>query len=271
MKKIFAIFITTILVLSSLVGCSSTKVSEEKTTLKLGVTGAEHEVWDYVKKRLSEENIELEIVSFSDYILPNTALAEGEIDVNAFQTVAYFENFKKDHKLDIIPVGNTVLAPMGIYSNKIKSLDEVKDGDSVAIPNDASNGGRALILLETAGLIKLKDGVGLLPTVKDVVENPKNLEIIETVATQIPRSLDDISFAAINNGVAVESGLTPTEDSIFIEDVSSDKAKPYINIIAARAEDKDNEDIKKLVEIYHEQGTVDIINKIYKGNMVPAF
>lgn len=272
-KKIFITFIALIVILSSFVGCSNTKTDStiEKTTIKLGVTSAEHEVWDYVKQKLAHENIELEIVAFSDYVRPNLALAEGEIDANAFQTIAYFDKFKSDHKLDIVSIGNTVLAPMGIYSNKIETIDEVKNGDKVALPNDATNGGRALILLQSAGLIKLKDGVGLLPTIKDVVKNPKNLELIELVATQIPRSLDDVSIAVINNGVAVEAGLTPTQDSIFIEDVSSENAKPYINIIAVKSEDKDNKALIKLADIYHQEETKEVINRVYKGNVIPAF
>ena len=174
--------------ITSLAGCSKAKTtaasenSNKKQVIKLGVTGDDHRVWDNIKTRLAKENIELQIVTFSDYVRPNQALADGEIDANSFQTVAYFEQFKKDRKLDLTSIGNTVLAPMGIYSSNIKDLKELKNKDKIAIPNDATNGGRALLLLQDAGLIKLKEGSGITPTVKDVVDNPKSLEIIPLVA-----------------------------------------------------------------------------------------
>ncbi|MCR1899846.1 MetQ/NlpA family ABC transporter substrate-binding protein [Irregularibacter muris] len=271
MKKLLILAIVAILIIAPLAGCSATTGNREKINIKLGVNGAEHQVWDYVQKKLAEENIELEIISFSDYVRPNLALAEGEIDANAFQTIAYFDQFKADHNLDLVSIGNTILAPMAIYSEKLKSLDEVKEGDKVALPNDATNGGRGLILLQSAGLITLKEGVGLIPTIKDVVENPKNLELIELAATQIPRSLADVDIAIINNGVAIEADFSPTEDSIFIEDASSEDAKPYINIIAVKSKDKDKEALKRLVEIYQEEATKEVIDEVYKGNVVPAF
>jgi D-methionine transport system substrate-binding protein len=231
-KKLTALVLTLAVGASALVGCGAKSteasgVSDKKQVIKLGVTGDEHKVWDNVKERLAKENIDLQIISFSDYVRPNQALNDGELDANAFQTVAYFEQFKKDHKLDLVSIGNTVLAPMGVYSKKIKGLKELKDGDKIAIPNDASNGGRALLLLQDAGLIKLKDGVGITPTVKDVAENPKKLEIIPLVATQIPRSIEDVAAAAINNGVATEAGYAPLKDSIYIEDTKKESSKNY--------------------------------------------
>ncbi len=263
--------------ITSLAGCSKAKTtaasenSNKKQVIKLGVTGDDHRVWDNIKTRLAKENIELQIVTFSDYVRPNQALADGEIDANSFQTVAYFEQFKKDRKLDLTSIGNTVLAPMGIYSSNIKDLKELKNKDKIAIPNDATNGGRALLLLQDAGLIKLKEGSGITPTVKDVVDNPKSLEIIPLVATQIPRSIKDVAAAAINNGVATEAGYSPLKDSIYIEDTKKEGAKNYFNIIAVRTKDKDSKLLKRLVEIYQTDETKKLIDETTKGSSIPVF
>ncbi|ERI93617.1 putative D-methionine-binding lipoprotein MetQ [Clostridiales bacterium oral taxon 876 str. F0540] len=263
--------------ITSLAGCGKAKTtaasenSNKKQVIKLGVTGDDHRVWDNIKTRLAKENIELQIVSFSDYVRPNQALADGEIDANSFQTVAYFEQFKKDRKLDLTSIGNTVLAPMGIYSSNIKDLKELKNKDKIAIPNDATNGGRALLLLQDAGLIKLKEGSGITPTVKDVVDNPKSLEIIPLVATQIPRSIKDVAAAAINNGVATEAGYSPLKDSIYIEDTKKEGAKNYFNIIAVRTKDKDSKLLKRLVEVYQTDETKKLIDETTKGSSIPVF
>lgn len=276
-KRLISLVLGITIGAAALVGCgqsntaSTSNDSKEKQVIKLGVTGDDHEVWDNIKERLAKENIELEIVSFSDYIRPNMALNDGEIDANAFQTVAFFEQFKKDHDLDLTSIGNTILAPMGIYSHNIKDLKELKEGDKIAVPNDPSNGGRSLLLLQEAGLIKLKDGSGITPTVKDIVENPKNLEIVELVATQIPRSIQDVAAAAINNGVAVNAGYAPLTDSIYIEDTTKESVKNYFNIIAVKTENKNNELLKKLVEVYQTEETKKVIEETTKGSSIPAF
>lgn len=273
-KRLIALILGVILSAVALVGCGQSKSSSnnsEKQVIKLGVTGDDHRVWDNIKERLAKENIDLKIVSFSDYIRPNQALNDGEIDANAFQTVAYFETFKKDHNLDLTSIGYTVLAPMGIYSKNIKNLSELQTGSKIAIPNDASNGGRALLLLQEAGLIKLKDGSGILPTVKDIVENPKKLEIISLVATQIPRSIQDVTVACINNGVAVDAGYSPLKDSIYIEDIKKESVKSYFNIIAVRTKDKDSKLLKRLVEVYQTEETKKVIQETTKGSSIPVF
>ncbi len=276
-KKLIPLILGVVLSAAALVGCGQSKTtststdSNKKQVIKLGVTGDDFRIWDNIKERLAKEDIVLEIISFSDYIRPNQALNDGEIDANAFQTVAYFEQFKKDRKLDLTSIANTVLAPMGIYSSKIKDLNELQDGAKIAIPNDATNSGRALLLLQDAGLIKLKDGSGITPTVKDVVENPKKLEIIALVATQIPRSIQDVAVAAINNGVAVEAGYSPLKDSIYIEDTKKDSAKNYFNIIAVRTKDKDSKLLKRLVEVYQTDETKKLIEETTKGSSIPVF
>lgn len=270
MKKIVALLLTLIISVGSLVGCSS-KSSEDTKTIKLGVTGEEHEIWDLVKEKLAKEDINLEIISFSDYIKPNIALDEGEIDINAFQHQAYLDNFNKERNLKLLSIGSTVFAPMAVYPGKVKSLEKLNQGSKIAIPNDATNLGRALILLQSAGLIKLKDDVGLLPTLKDIVDNPKNLEIIELTATQIPRSLQDVDVAVINSGVAVNAKLSPTKDALFIEDSNLETSKPYINLVATKEENRDNEVYKKVVKAYQSEDVKKAINKLYKGESIPAF
>ena len=285
MKKVLSLLITGILSVG-LIGCGSsaansndTAVSDKKeeaasgevTTLKVGVNGTDFRLWDSLNERLKDKNIKLEPVSFADYIKPNQALADKEIDLNAFQTEVYFEQFKKDHNLDLTSIGYTFIAPMGIYSNKIKSLDEVQDGATVAIPNDATNGGRALNLLESAGLIKLDGKDKVTPNEKNIVENSKNLKFVSMESVQIPRSLDDVDFAAINTGAATDAGLNPKTDSIYLEDANGENAKQYYNIIAVRTEDKDKEVFKTLMEAYHQEETKKVLDEIYQGGAVPVF
>lgn len=285
MKKVLSILIAGILSVG-MIGCGSSAAnsndaagsdkkeeaaSGEVTTLKVGVNGTDFRLWDSLNERLKDKNIKLEPVSFADYIKPNQALADKEIDLNAFQTEVYFEQFKKDHNLDLTSIGYTFIAPMGIYSNKIKSLDEVKDGATVAIPNDATNGGRALNLLESAGLIKLDGKDKVTPNEKNIVENSKNLKFVSMESVQIPRSLDDVDFAAINTGAATDAGLNPKTDSIYLEDANGENAKQYYNIIAVRTEDKDKEVFKTLMEVYHQEETKKVLDEIYKGGAIPVF
>ncbi|MCB2298771.1 MetQ/NlpA family ABC transporter substrate-binding protein [Clostridium tagluense] len=278
-KKISVLTVVALITITALVGCGISKgvsttpsnTPTKKQVIKLGVTGDEHVLWDKIKVKLAKENIDLQLVNFSDYIRPNQALSDGEIDANAFQTIGYFNKFKADHKLDLTSIGNTVLAPMGMYSKKVVDIKTLKDGAKIAIPNDASNGGRALILIQEAGLIKLRDGVGITPTVKDIIENKKNLKIIELVATQIPRSIQDVDIAAINNGVAVDAGYSPLKDSIYTEDVKKESVKNYFNIIAVKTKDKDNATLKKLVKAYQTDETKKVIQELYKGATLPAF
>lgn len=271
-RKIAALVVGITLTMSILSGCtSSSGTGSKKEVIKLGITGEDHKVWDQLKDDLAKKNIELKIVSFSDYVRPNMALNDGDIDANSFQTIAYFDKFKKDHNLDITSLGNTVLAPMGIYSSSIKEIKKLKSGAKIAIPNDATNGGRALMLLQDAGIIKLKDGAGLLPTVKDITENKKNVKIVELVATQIPRSIKDVDAAVINSGVAVDAGYNPVKDSIYLESTQNPRIKNYYNIIAVRTKDKDKTALKELIKVYQSEKTKKALKDIYKGAEVPAF
>lgn len=212
--------------------------------MKLGVIGADTDVWDDVKDRLKDEGINLEYVQFSDYNQPNAALADGSIDLNSFQHQFFLDNYNKEFGTDLVSIGNTVNAPLGIYSDKVTDVNDLAEGAKVAIPNDVTNGGRALLLLQSAGLIKVDEAAGQTPTVADITENRLNLEISELDAAQTARALSDVDVSVINSGMAVDAGFVPTEDAIFLEPVD-ETARPYVNIIAARKEDEDNEVYQK--------------------------
>lgn len=272
--KILKIVIFLVLSTVGFLGCgnsSDDSSTTEKKVVKLGINGDENVIWENVRDQLAKENIELKFINFADYIRPNLALQDKEIDINAFQTEIYFDNFKKEHKLSIVNLGYTVLAPMGIYSKKLTDLSQLKDGAVVAIPNDSSNGGRALLLLQDAGLVSVNKDAGAFPRVKDIIENPKNIKIVELVATQIPRSIEDVDVAAINNGVAVQAGYSPLVDSIFIEDFKNERLKPYFNIIASRDDNQNKPEVKRVLEVYQTAENKKIIDDYYKGSSIAVF
>lgn len=237
-------------------------------TLKIGATAIPHaEILEHVKPLLAQQGVNLEIKVFTDYVLPNKQVAEKQLDANFFQHVPYLEQQNKDLGLKLVKVAGIHIEPFGIYSSKVKKLDELKYGAKVAIPNDPSNSGRALALLEKAGLIKLKDGVGISGTVKDIAENKKNLKITEQEAAMLPRVLGEVDIATINTNYALEAKLVPTKDALFIEQSDS----PYVNIIVAREENKDSDAIKKLVKALQTDDVKKFINDKYQGAVVPAF
>lgn len=236
--------------------------------LTVGVTAGEHEeIMEQVKELAAKKDLDIEIKTFSDYLIVNEALSQGDLDLNVFQHEPYLNEQKKDRNYDIVPVGNTITSPMGIYSNKVKDLSDLKKGAKLGLPNDPSNGGRALLLFEKAGLIKLKEDVGVAPTVKDVVENKNDYKFVELEAAQITHQLDDLDAAAINSNYVIDSGLVPTEDSIFIEE----KDSPWVNVVAARAENKDDEAIKKFVDIYQSDEIKKFIEDKYEGSVIPGW
>lgn len=274
MKKWTKVLATSILAVSLLAGCGSsedqpTQASEEQTAkLKIGVTAGPHEeVMEKVKEVAAKDGLEIEIVAFNDYVQPNKVLAEGELDANSFQHEPYLEQFKADHNLDLVKLANNINFPMGIYSTKIKDVSELEDGAEVGLPNDPTNGARALQLLEQAGWIKLKEGVGVKATVHDVAENPKNIKFKELEAAFLPKALDDLAAAAINTNFAMEHGFFPTKDSIFIEPSDS----PWVNLIAVRAEDKDRPEFEKLVKAYHSDEVKKFIEENFQGSVVPSW
>ncbi len=274
MKKITLLGITILTLGAVLVGCSSqnnTVNSDNESSLKKIVVGAtpvpHSEILEEVKPILEEQGIELEIKEFTDYVTPNVALNDESIDANFFQHKPYLDEFNANKNMNLVTVGKVHVEPLGAYSEKIKSFDEIEDGATVAIPNDATNEGRALLLLQKQGLIKLKDEGGLTQTPLDVVENKKNLKFEELEAAQLPRVLQDIDFAIINTNFALEGGLNPTKDAIFIEDEDS----PYANIIAAREDNAESEEIKALVEALNSEEIKKFIEEKYEGAIVPAF
>src|SRR5699024_3163134 len=219
MKKII---VALLLISVLLVGCSSgenkpVKGDEENNVVRVGLTGSDSKVWNHIKEEAKKEGIDIELVFFDSYPLPNAALDSGEIELNNFQHYTYLNTEIEQHGYELSVIGETVLAPLGIYSKQIESIEELEDGATIAIPDDVTNGGRALILLESQGLISVDPEAGDIPTIKDI-ENPRNFEIMELAATNIPASLEEIPLAIINSGVARDAAYIPTEDAIVLED-----------------------------------------------------
>ncbi|GIP32231.1 MetQ/NlpA family ABC transporter substrate-binding protein [Paenibacillus sp. J2TS4] len=240
----------------------------KEVTLKIGASSVPHaELLNLVKDQLKEEGVTLEIKEFTDYVQPNIQVDEKQLDANFFQHLAYMEQFNKDKGTKLVSAGSIHVEPFGSYSNKIKSIDELADGATVAIPSDPSNGGRALALLEKNGLIELKEGVGIAGTVKDIVANKKDLQFRELEAAMLPRVLDEVDLALINTNYALQADLVPTKDALFMED----KDSPFPNIIAAREDNKDSEAIQKLVKALQTPEVKAFIEEKYEGAIIPAF
>lgn len=240
-------------------------------SIKVGViAGKELEVAEVAKKVAKEKfDLDVELVTFNDYVIPNEALNSGDIDLNAFQHQPYLDEQIQSRGYKLKSVGNSFVYPIAGYSKKIKSTDELKDGATIAIPNDPTNLGRSLLLLQHVGLLKLKDGVGLSPTVLDITENPKNFKILELEAPQLPRSLDDsqVDLAVINTTYASSIGLTPTKDGIFVED----KESPYVNIIVAREDNAEQEKVKQFVQSYQSDEVANAANTLFDGGAVKGW
>lgn len=244
---------------------------QDDNHIKVGISaGIDQPLWDTVKKVAKDKyNLDVEVVTFTDYVLPNSALSSGDIDANSFQHGPYLEKQIAERGYKLAVVGNTFVYPIAGYSRKIKSVAELKEGAQVAVPNDPTNLGRSLLLLQAQGLIKLKEGVGLLPTSLDIVENPKHLKIVEVEAAQLTRAIDDdkIDLAIINTNYSSQVGLTPAKNGLFVEDKSS----PYVNIIVAREDNKDSEKVKNLVKAYQTDEVAAAADAIYKGDAVKGW
>lgn len=236
--------------------------------IKVGVTPGEHaQIMEKVKEVAAKKGLNIEILEFSDYVVPNQALADGDLNANSFQHQPYLDNQIADRGFDLVSVGKTITTPMGVYSKKVKSLGELAEGATVAIPNDPTNGGRALLVLAKEGLIKVNPEAGLKAGPADVTENPKNIQFSELDAAQLPRSLDDVDAAVINTNFALEAGLHPKTDAIAIEGSES----PYANVIVVRSADKDAPWVKTLVEAYHDDSIKAFINDEFKGALIPSW
>ena len=249
-------------------GAVALGASVQAETLSIAATPVPHaELLEFVKPDLAAEGVELDIKVFTDYVQPNQQVIDGQIDSNFFQHKPYMDSFNKEHGSELVSVGLVHVEPFGAYSQKISDIDELKDGALVALPNDPSNGARALLLLQSQGLIRLKDPDNILATARDVTENPRKLKFKELEAATLPRILPDVDLALINTNYALEAGLNPTEDALFIEDAES----PYANLVAT-TEDKRNDDaIVKLVKALQSEKVRDYILEHYEGAIVPAF
>ena len=272
-KKILSILLAAAIGLS-LVGCNKgkagAKTEGETQKVVIGVVGEDIEMWPPVVESLKKEGIEIEIKRFDDYVIPNQALNDGDIDLNAFQHKAYLQEEIEAKGYDIVGIGETYISPVNMYSNKITQVSEIKDGDKIAIPNDVTNGGRALKVLESAGLIKLDPEKGYTPEVLDITDNPLNLELIEVDAANIYGLLPDVTAGIINGNYALTHGLDPKEDAVFVEEFSSGD-NPYVNVIVARTDEANNEVYQKIVKAYQTQDVIDIYNTEYKGYYLPGW
>ncbi|MGZ2744106.1 MetQ/NlpA family ABC transporter substrate-binding protein [Burkholderia stagnalis] len=243
-------------------------VQARAETIKVGVTGGPHaQVMEAVKKVAAKGGLDIRIIEFSDYVQPNAALAAGDLDANSYQHDPYLQAQVKDRGYKLIKVAETVTFPMGVYSKRVKSLAELKPGARVAIPNDPTNGGRALLLLQKQGVLKLRADAGLKATPLDIVDNPRKLKIVELDAAQIPRSLGDVDAAAINTNFAMEAGLKPKQDAIAIEGPNG----PYANIIAIREADRNKPWVAKLIAAYHSAEVKQFIEGKFGGAVIAAW
>ncbi|NFG63426.1 MetQ/NlpA family ABC transporter substrate-binding protein [Clostridium sp. CMCC3677] len=273
-KSILSTILAGVLIFS-LSGCGSTNngvesYNKDDKTIKIGVTPIPHkEIAEIAKPILEKEGYKLEIVEFTDYVQPNTALAEGDLDANYFQHIPYLNEQNKSKGLNLVYTAAIHLEPMGLYSNKIKSLDELANGATIAIPNDPSNEARALKLLASKGIIKVSDGELITP--KDITENNKNLKFNELEAASIPRVLDDSEASVINGNYAISAGFDPLSDAIISEDKNSEAAKPYANIIVVKKGDEEKEKIKALTSAFTSPEVREFIEKEYNGAVIPVF
>jgi D-methionine transport system substrate-binding protein len=252
MKKLFIILLA--LAVSALsVFAGGKQEAGNKTTFKIGLVGEELQTaWTAAAVELEKEGITLELVNFSDYAVPNRALADGDIDLNSFQHDAFLQDELRNQKYEITAIGNTVVFFLGVYSHKIKSLSELKTGDTVVIMNDAANGGRALKVLESAGVFTLDPSKGNSPTVRDIVSNPKNIQVVEVDAAQTWRTLDDplVAAAVVNSTFVTAAGRDPAKEAIYIKPIDKEGDKPYINIAVVRTRDKDNPLHKRVIAAF---------------------
>lgn len=278
LKRILSLVLAIALFSTLLVGCSAKQSAAEtattdggekaETVLKVGATPIPHaEILEVVKPILEQKGIKLEIVVFDDYVQPNTALADKEIDANFFQHQPYLDNFNTERDLNLVSLAKVHVEPLGLYSKTIKNIDELKDGSTIAIPNDATNNARALLLLQANGIIKLKDGGSITSSELDVTENPKNIKFEAVEAAQLPRVLEDVDAAIINTNFAIPAGLNPIKDALIIEDGNS----PYTNILVIRQGDESREDLKELANALNSDEVKNFIEEKYEGAIIPAF
>ncbi|MEW6640700.1 MAG: MetQ/NlpA family ABC transporter substrate-binding protein [Pseudomonadota bacterium] len=252
----------TIVAFAALIGAARAE------TIRVGVTAGPHaEVLDVVRKVAAERGLDIKVVEFTDYVIPNQALAQKDIEANSFQHEPYLLNQISKTNWKIVKVATTIASPQGVYSVKVKKLADLPQGATVAIANDPTNGARGLQILALHGLIKLKDGVGVTATVADIVDNPKKLRFVELDAAQLPRSLRDVDLVSINNNYAVQAGLDPAKDALARESAEG----PWVNILAVREEDKDKPWVKELIAAYHSEPVRQFLDTRFKGSYIATW
>ena len=242
----------------------------EKGTIKVAASATPHaEILEEAKPILEKEGWDLEVTVFDDYVQPNLVVESGDFDVNYFQHIPYLDNFNEEQGTHLVNAGGIHYEPFGIYPGTKKTLDDLEDGDTIAVPNDTTNEARALLLLQDNGVITLKDGAGLEATVKDIEENTKNIQIEELEAAQVSRVKDEVAFVVLNGNYALQAGYSVSKDSIAHETSDSEAAKTYVNIIAVKEGNEDNEAVKALVDVLKSDEIKDYINETYDGAVVP--
>ncbi|MEM5544598.1 MetQ/NlpA family ABC transporter substrate-binding protein [Sulfitobacter sp. AS92] len=252
--------------LTSVLALMATGLAAEE--IKVGVSPGEHaEIMEEVARIAEPMGLDIDVIEFSDYVVPNQALADGDIQANSFQHVPYLEAQMKDRGFELSVVGTTITTPMGVYSDKITDIADLEEGATFGIPNDPTNGGRALLVLQELGMIKVDEAAGLVPTVLDITENPKNLSFKELDAAQLPRSLADLTAALINTNYAIASGLSPKEDSIAMESAEN----PYVNVIAVRKGDEEAAWVETLLKAYHSDELKTFIDESYQGTVITSW
>lgn len=270
MKKIISVLVVLTLLAVAATGCG--KKNGEDKKIVVGASSTPHaEILEQARPALEAAGYELEIVEYADYVQPNLALDSKDLDANYFQHQPYLDQFNKENKTDIVSAGIIHYEPYGVYPGKTAAFDALSEGSQIAVPNDATNEARALLLLEAQGLIKLNEGAGLNATKNDIADNPKKLEIVEIEAAQLARSLQDVDMAVINGNYAIEAGLNVAADAIAFEDKDSIAAETYGNIIAVRKGDENRADIKALLEALKSDTVKKFINDTYEGAVVPKF
>ncbi len=270
-KKII-FFLAALLIMTAFTACgNSNEDTKEETTVKVGVVGESNEMWVPVIEELAKEGINIELISFTDYATPNKALANGDTDLNAFQHYAYLNSEIENNGYDITSIGDTFISAMNVYSKKVSDVSEIGEGAKIAVPNDATNEGRALKVIEAANLIEINPDAGDSPEVSDITSNPLNIEFVEVDAGNVYALLPDVTAAVINCNYALDNGLHPGEDSIFQDSVGYYSGKSYVNLIAARTEDADNEVFLRIVKAYQSEAVKEIYADTFKGAYVPAW
>ena len=269
MKKLLAVVLTGAFVVSALAGCGKSTSADDKV-IKVAASATPHaEILEQAKPLLEAKGYDLQVTVFDDYVQPNEVVESGDFDANYFQHIPYLESFNEEKGTHLVNAGGIHYEPFGIYPGTKASLDELADGDSIAVPNDTTNEARALLLLQDNGIITLKEGAGLTATKNDIVENPYNVDIVELEAAQVPRVKDEVAFMVLNGNYALQAGFSVSKDSLAYEKSDSEAAKTYVNVVVVKEGNEDNEGVKALVDVLKSDEIKNFINEKYDGAVIP--